>query len=250
MQVIKNDKENLNATITITVGPEDYTPVVDSTIRKHQKTFSLPGFRPGKVPKSVIQKMYGEGILFEELNKMVGTELDKYLKENKIDILGSPMPEAKDEFKIDWKQPGEYKFNFEIGLAPTFELNLPPKNTFTEYTIEVDKDRIAKYSMDLRKRYGKVTQPDVTTDESIITAHIEELNKSGEPFEGAVHVHGSLVLDIMKDKGEKKKLAGLKIGDEVEINIQKAFDDSYELNRVLKVSEDKLKNLLSDLRLK
>src|SRR5690606_2529268 len=137
-------------------SPADYEGKVKETLNKYRKTAKIPGFRPGHVPMGLIEKQYGKTVLSEELNKSVNASLQGYISENKIEILGNPIPVEEDGFKGDFDKPAEFEFKYEIGLAPTFEVPLSGKNKFDYNKVKVDKKLIDQQINDLRRRYGKL----------------------------------------------------------------------------------------------
>jgi trigger factor len=159
MDIVKEQTADLTATVRIRLTPSDYEGKVNEMIKKTQKTANMPGFRKGMVPTGMIRKMYGKAILFDELNKLVSESLENYINENKLEILGNPLPQPLKELETNWEKPLDYEFSFDLGLAPTFELKLPPKSALPFYEIEVDDKRVNEYVEDVRMRNGNFSNP-------------------------------------------------------------------------------------------
>src|ERR1700741_228162 len=153
MNISKENIDELNAVVTIKVGPEDYETKVTDAIKKVQRQATLPGFRPGKVPSGLIKKQYGKSILVEELNKILNDTIHNYINENKLDILGNPLP--KTDTVVDWDNQKEFTFNYDLGLAPQFEVEISDKVSFDYSVVKVDDALVDKYIKDVKKNYGQ-----------------------------------------------------------------------------------------------
>ncbi|MBA3900995.1 MAG: trigger factor family protein, partial [Bacteroidetes bacterium] len=176
MNITQEQIDELNAVLKVKIAPEDYEPQVEKTLREHSKKVTMPGFRPGKVPFGMVKKMYGKSIMVDEINKILSDSLYKYLSENKIDILGNPLPRRDKD--IDWDSQKEFEFSYDLGLAPQFSINLDG-NTFEYNTIKVDEDLINKQMDDIRKRYGKMSTPETAEAGDILYGEFAELDEAG-----------------------------------------------------------------------
>lgn len=136
MNITKEQIDELNAVVTVALTKEDYQEKVDTILKDYRKQANIPGFRKGQVPMGLIKKQYGKAVLVDEVNKLLQDNLNKYLTEEKLDVLGNPLPKQQDDF--DWNQE-ELAFEFELGLAPTFEVPLETKKAITHYKITADK---------------------------------------------------------------------------------------------------------------
>lgn len=154
MNISQENIDDLNAVISIEIKPEDYLSVVDDAIKAQAKKANIPGFRPGKVPVSHIKRMYGKSILVDEINHLVGHKLNDYLTENKIDILGQPLPK-EDDTEYNWDFNDEFTFRFEVGLTPSIENPFSEETTFTEYIIKADEETLKTRTSHLRKATEK-----------------------------------------------------------------------------------------------
>lgn len=228
MAVVKEQIGNLNLLVKVEVTPEEYRGEVDKSIKDYAKKVQLKGFRVGKVPPGVVKKMYGQSILAEELNKLVNNALTNYIKEEKINILGEPLPKMEDEEQtLDINAETTYSFSFELGLQPEVELSLLDKKpTLTQYPIKVDKDLIDKEVGHMQKRFGTMTNPEsiVDEEEDVLYVHLDELDKNGQVTEEGWLNDPAIAFSQFKGKTLRKQLAKAKKGDTFDINIYDAID--------------------------
>ena len=225
---VKYDKiDDLNATIVVDIAKEDYEQKVNDEVKKLQKKVVLKGFRQGKAPMAMVNKMYGKSILADELNSMASQKLNEYITENKLDILGYPMSSDTLESKIDLESNEEFSFAFDLGLAPSFELSIDKKDKLTLYKLEVTNTEIDKDIAHAREQSGDMEVVEVSEGEDIIYAFATELNEDGTALEGGVEKATiSFVANMIEDKKLQKKFLGLKAGDTMEANIKKVFNDN------------------------
>lgn len=249
MNISKENVDELNAIIKIRLSPEDYTDQYQDVIRKYQKNANLRGFRPGKVPIDIIKKMYGKAVLVDELNKILVNSLDKYIAENNIEIIGNPIPKADAHKEIDWDNTTEFEFLYELGLAPQFDLSFSPEESFVNYTIKVDEDLIEKYVNDLRRRYGKFSNPETSGLGDILYGDLEEVDDNSNPIENGLKNTTAIAIDLIKDEDIQKQLLGLKKEDELVFNLAKALDNTTELAAVLGITKDKAAEVNSNFKL-
>jgi trigger factor len=247
MEITREEIGTLNELIKVKLQPEDYSDQYDAELKKYQKSVNMPGFRPGHVPKGLIRKKFGRSILLEEINKIVSGKLQDYITEQKLDILGSPIPSRNGSEDNNWEQPEDFEFSFEIGLAPEFELTLPPKKTFEYLEIEVDDERVKTYMDDIRRRFGNFTNPETADERSILYGDFTELDKNGEPLEGGITAKSALAIDLVKDKGVLKRLIGIKKGEKAVMDIRKATDNNVsEVSHLLNIPKEKAETLDSE----
>lgn len=231
MNITQENIDDLNAVLKVKVVADDYLPKVENALKEHQKRASVPGFRPGKVPSGMIKKMYGKSILVDEINKLLNDSLYKYLNENKIEVLGNPLP--KTDTHIDWDNQKDFEFLYEMGLAPKFSVDLSAKDKFIYKTVRIDEELVDKYITDVAKRYGKVEQIEVSTATDLLTGDFVELDANGEILPGGVFKTGSVFLERVKDENIKKQLTGLKKDDKVVLDAQKIFENPTDLAALL-----------------
>ena len=212
MNVVRENVDALNAILKITVKSEDYQQKVDDTLKDYRKKVNMPGFRPGHVPKGLIQKQYGKSVLMDELNRVVNTSLQSYLTENNVEILGNPIPKADTEVEGDFNKPGDFEFTYQIGLAPEVKVSLSKKNKFDYLKVKVDKDLIDKQIDDLRRRYGKLISSEEVSDNDLILAQFVELNDDESIKEGGILHSSTVSMEFINDKKVVKALKGQKPG--------------------------------------
>ncbi|MDB5010137.1 MAG: trigger factor [Mucilaginibacter sp.] len=251
MNISKENIDNLNAVVTISMNPEDYQPRVDKAIKDHAKKAKIPGFRPGMVPPAHIKKMYGKSILVDEVNNLLSDTLNNYLNEQKLEVLGQPLPKVDDKKEYNWDFADNFEFNYEVGLAPEFTLDFSSKDKLAEYVIKVDEETLAARIKNIRRSYGKMTNPDVSADDDVLYAELTQLSPDGSVFEDGISNTTSVRLDQIKDEAIKASLIGLKKDDEVVLDIQKAFDnEAAKVAAILNIDEETAADLKSNFRLK
>ncbi|MBA3971116.1 MAG: trigger factor [Bacteroidetes bacterium] len=246
MNIIQENIDELNAVLKVKVEANDYLPKVETALREHQKKASIPGFRPGKVPTGMIKKMYGKSIMVDEINKLLNDSLYKYLNENKIEVLGNPLPQ-KDSV-IDWDNQKEFEFLYDMGLAPKFNVELSAKDKFTYQTVKIDEELVNKYVTDIAKRYGKVESVDTSEETDLLNGDFVELDGNGEILAGGVFKTGSIFLDRVKDATTKNGLIGVKKEDKIIVDAQKLADNATDLAALLGIDKEKAESLNSKLQ--
>ena len=204
MNVIREDINASSAILKVQIAPADYQTKVATALEKYRKQVKVPGFRPGKVPMGMIQKQYGKAMLAEELNKIVSDSLFSYVNDNKIEILGNPIPKSDVEVKGDFNNPGDFEFTYEIGLAPKIELSLSNKDKFDYVKVKIDADLIDKQIDDLRRRYGKLVASEKVGDQDMILAQFVELNADETIKEGGILHSSTISMEFVENKDAKK----------------------------------------------
>ena len=250
MNITQDKIDNLNSVLTVKINPDDYKERVEKAIKTQAKKAQLPGFRKGMVPASHIKKMYGKNILVDEINTILNDTLTNYITENKLEVLGQPLPKIDDSKDFNWDFTDEFEFIYELGLAPEFSLNFSSKDQITYYKVKVDGETLASRITNLRKSYGKMSNPDVSADDDVLYADLAQLSADGSVFEGGISNTGSVRLDQVIDAEIKKLLIGLKKEDVVEFDIQKAFEGNVTLtSKLLNISEEDAQDLKSKFQL-
>ncbi|MBA9072881.1 trigger factor [Flavobacterium gossypii] len=240
MNITRNNVDALNAIVTVEISKADYAPQVDKVLKNYLKNASIPGFRKGAVPMSLIQKQYGKAVLLEEVNKVLQENLNKYLASEKLDILGNPLPKMNENF--DW-DADDYSFDFELGLAPEFTVDLEAKNKVTFYKITADDKMLNNQVERIQKQYGKLISKD-TVEEGF------DLTGTFTNEENGINNTATISLDVFKDKKTAKKFIGKKVGDVVTLKTKGLFDDDHKLMDYLKVDHDNVHGLDIDVDFK
>lgn len=250
MNISQEKIDNLNSVVKINISPEDYQPKVEKAMKDHAKKAKLPGFRPGMVPVAHIKKMYGKSILVDEINNMLSDTLNKYLEEQKLEILGQPLPKLDDKQQFNWDFNDNFEFNYEVGLAPEFNIEFTSKDKLTQYEIKVDDETLASRIKNIRRSYGKMTNPDVSADDDVLYSELTQLSPDGSVFEGGISNTTSVRLDQIQDEEIKASLIGLKKGDELVFDVNKAFgNDAAKIAGLLKIEESEAADLKSNFKL-
>ncbi len=242
MNVTRQDIDALNAQLKVVITPDDYQNKVKVSLEKHRKSAKIPGFRPGHVPMGLIQKQYGKSVLADELNNMVNQALNNYLTENKVDILGNPIPNDKEEVKGDFEKPGTFEFTYDIGLAPKVEVKLDAKSKFDYVKIKVDKALVEKQMEDLRRRYGKMSSAEKVEEKDLILAQFVELNEDASIKEGGILHSSTISTEFVEDKATQKELIGKAVGDKLIVDPANVSRGGKDTAAMLGIKEDELEN--------
>lgn len=244
MNITQEKIDDLNAVVKIKISPEDYTEKVDKSIKEQAKKSTLPGFRKGMVPAAHIKKMFGRNILVETINAVLSEQLNTYLTENKVEILGQPLPVLDETKEFKWDGTDEFEFDYEIGLAPAVELNIGADDKFTQYVVKADEETLASRIKNIRRSYGKMTNPEVSAEDDVLYAELAQLSADGSVFEEGIKNTGSIRLDQVKDKEILASLTGVKKDDVFELDVQKAFENNEAvIAKLLNIAEEEAKAL-------
>ena len=247
MNISKKDINALNAELSITLSPIDYEAKVENAIKKAQKQATLPGFRAGKVPVSLIKKQYGKAILVEEVNKILNSTLQSYIVENNIDILGNPMP--KNDNVIDFEKQTEWTFNYEVGLSPQFDLKLDNSHTFIYNTVKIDDELVEKYLKDVKRNYGKPSNPEVAAATDVLYIDIVELDAENNIVAGGIFKATSIGIDRLKNEEVKAKLTGATVDSKFIINANDLYDSAVDKSMSLGIDKELAEVFNSNLQL-
>lgn len=239
---------NVTGLLTITLAKADYAANVEKTLKDYRKKASLPGFRPGHAPLSMLKSRFGNEIQAEEMNKMLSTELFKYIREEKIDILGEPLPSDKQgEISL---QADEQTFVFDIALAPVFDAKVSADDSVEYYNITVDDEMVDKQIQMYTGRAGGYQKVDSYEDRDMVKGTLTQLDENGNALEGGIEVEGaSLLPSYIKDEEEKAKFAGTKVNDVINFNPAKAYGSDVELASMLHVTKEEAAEIKSDFQL-
>ncbi|WP_304064783.1 trigger factor [Pedobacter glucosidilyticus] len=238
MNITQEKTGDLNAVVTVKISPDDYQEKVNKAIKEQAKKAKIPGFRPGMVPPSHIKKMYGKSILVDEINTLLSDTVNNYLQQNNIEILGQPLPK-EDDSQFNWDFNDEFVFNYELGLAPEINVEFTSKDKLTQYVVKADKETLDARIKNIRRSYGKMTNPEVVEAGDVIFGEFVQLDQHNEVLEGGINVTSSLRLEIVSDEKVQKSLIGLKKGDVVEaFDLVNAVNDNTQIVKILKLDEE------------
>ena len=233
MNITRNNVDALNAIVTVEVAKNDYAEKVNKVLADYRKNAAIKGFRKGTVPMSLIQKQYGKAILLEEVNKLLQDNLNKYLVAEKLDILGNPLPKVTEDFNWDVE---DYKFEFELGLAPEFTVDLAAKNNLVQYKIVADDKMLNDQIARIQKQYGKLIAKDTVEEGNDVSGFFTNEEKG-------INNRTTLSLDTFADKKTAKAFIGKKVGDVVTLKTKGLFDDDHKLMDVLAIGHDDVHGL-------
>ena len=233
MNITREQVDALNAIVKVAVAKEDYIEKVEKVLADYKKNASIPGFRKGAVPMSLIKKQYEKAVMADEVNKLLQESLNNYLVEEKLDILGNPLPKVTEDFSWDAE---ELTFEFELGLAPDFKVDLSAKNSIIDYKIIADEALLDEQVERIQKQYGKLIPQEVVAEGN-------EVKGTFVNEEKGINNTTVVTSDIFKDKKAAKALVGKKIGDVVTFKTKGLFDDDHKLMDYLKVNHDDVHGL-------
>lgn len=241
MKIEQSEIKDLKAVITLTVEAADYQEKVDKELRQYRQKANIPGFRPGMVPLGLVKKMYGKAVLAEVLNNTVGESLGKYLEDQKLNILGDPLPNEELTPQMDLDNQTEFTFAFDIAVAPEFNAALDGKNKLTHYTINVTDEMVDNQVKSYAERFGEYVDADEVQDGDVIKGLMTEQKENGIVKENAI-----LNPQYMQDKKIAAKFKGAKKGDIITFNPMKAFQSEVEVASMLDIKKEEAKELTSD----
>ncbi|GGK67503.1 trigger factor [Rufibacter glacialis] len=233
MNITLNQTDGQNASLKVSLQEADYAARVDEQIKDYSKKASIKGFRPGKVPAGLIRKMYGKGILVESINQLLHESVNNYIKENKLRILGEPLPDRQDENAIDWDTQKEFEFSYAVGLLPEFELPLSEVSV-QKYDIEVDQTTVDEAYEQMQRQFGQTTNPEVSEANDYLYGDLKQVDGEFET---------KTLLPLNKVVAGAEKFVGVKPGDTITFDIREAFGDDAALAHVTGLSKEVTKDL-------
>lgn len=247
MKISFENPDKVNGLITLTVEEADYKDNVEKTLRNYRKRANVPGFRPGMVPMGMIKRQFGTTAKVDEINKLLGEEIYKYVKDNNIQMLGEPLPSDKQE-PVDLEKDAPYTFMFDIAVAPEMNAELNGDDTIDHYTITVDDDVINRQVDMLASRAGSYEKVDSYQEHDMLKGDLRELDENGNTKEGGITVEGAVLMpEYIKVDDQKKLFDGCKVGDIITFNPKKAYPDSdIEVSSLLKIKKEEVADMNSD----
>ena len=246
MKISFENPDKVNGLLTITVEEADYQASVEKTLKDYRKKANYPGFRPGMVPMGLIKKQFGASAKMDAINKLIGEQIYKYMQDNKIQMLGEPLPSEKQEAQ-DLEKPAPYTFAFDIAVAPEFKIELNGHNKIDHYTIIVDDALIDRQVEMFTSRNGTYEKAESYEDNDMLKGDLRELDEKGNTKEDGITVEAASILpNYIKDEAQKALFNGAKLGDIITLNVSKAFENEAEIASLLKVERDRVKDIKSD----
>lgn len=238
MNITKESIDALNAVVKVDIAATDYKDKVETILQDYRKKADIPGFRKGHVPMGMVKKQYGKSVMIDEINKMLQESLNTFLTEEKLDILGNPLPKVDETFTWDAE---DFSFEFELGLAPQFDVDLSAKKKITQYNIIAEDSLIDKEVENIQKRYGKILPKEEVAEGNNVTGTFTNEEKE-------IEKKSSIVLDDIKGKVNLKKFIGSKVGDVIALKSKNLFNDDHKLMGALGLSHDEIHGLEIDLK--
>ena len=247
MKISFENPDKVNGLLTLTVEEADYKENVEKTLKNYRKKANVPGFRPGMVPMGMIKRQFGTTAKVDEINKLLGEQIYKYVKDNNIQMLGEPLPSDKQE-PVDMEKEAPYTFMFDIAVAPEFKAELTGDDTIDYYTITVD-DKIIDQQIDvIASRAGHYDKVEDYQANDMLKGDIRELDENGNTKEGGITVEGAVLMpEYIKVEDQKKLFDGAKLGDIITFNPKKAYPESdIEVSSLLKMKKEEVADLTAD----
>ena len=247
MKITFDCPDKINGLLTMTIEPADYQEKVEKTLKDYRKKAQVPGFRPGMVPMGMIKKQYGTAVKVDEVNRLMGEKLYEYVRENKIQMLGEPLPSDKQQPQ-DFEKDGEMTFVFDIAVAPEFTVALSGKDKVAYYTINVDDKLIDQQVQMYASQGGEFVKAEVFSGNDTITGDLRQLDEKGNTLEGGITPESGMIMPAyIKEDKQKKLFDGCKPGDIITFNPKKAYpDNDAEVAALLKVKKEEIADMNSD----
>ncbi len=248
MEITRENTGELTATVKMVISPADHQDSVNKILKDYQRKANVPGFRPGHVPFGMIKKLYGGAVFADEVNKLVSDKLHQYILDEKLDILGQPLPNTSLTQEFDWKEGQDIEFFFDLGITPSFDVVLDD-NIAVEYNvIKVDDTMVDKYVVDMRQRFGTLTNPEVAGEKDVLTGDFVQLDAEGNDFENGITHSSKVTIDLISDADVKNKLIGAKVGDAVVFHPLNATGNALEAASMLGITKEEVEEIVSDFR--
>ena len=244
MNIKFESADKINGLMTITIEQADYQEAVEKKLKDYRKKAQVPGFRPGMVPMGLVKKQYGTAVKADEVNRILGEKLYEYVRENKIQMLGEPMP-AEGQKPQNLAGDGPFEFVFDIAVAPEFKAELTNKDKIDFYTIKVDDKLIDDQVQMYASQAGEFVEAKEWSGNDTLKGDLRQLDAKGNTLEGGITTEGGMIMpSYMKGEDEKKKFDGAKLGDIITFSPKKAYpDNDAEVAALLKVEKDQVKDL-------
>ncbi len=237
MKITFENPDGVNGLMTLVVEEADFKDKVEKKLKEYRQKAQMPGFRKGMVPMSLIKRQYGTAVKVDEVNKILGEEIYKYVRENKISMLGDPLPSDK-QVAVDIEKEAPYTFVFDIAVAPDFKIELSNNDTVDYYTINVDDELINRQADNFAQRAGHYEKVEEYQENDMLKGDLRELDQDGNTLEGGIELSEAIVMPTyIKDEEQKALFDGSRLGDIITFNPRKAYASDAELASFLKVDK-------------
>ncbi|MCK3682553.1 trigger factor [Maribellus sp. YY47] len=249
MNITRENIDNVNAVINIAIEKADYEKQVADVLKDYRQKASIPGFRPGKAPKGLIQKRFGTAVLVEEVNKLLSQNLSKYMVEEKLPILGEPLPNEEKQAPINWETDENFTFSFDVALAPEVKVSLDKDNKLKYYKIAVSDEMIQQQEEMAANQLGENVPVEEATETSSVRGDFVQIDAEGNDVEGGIAPKGViLAVDRIKDADIKKSFVGCKKEDIIIFDPVKAFENRHEVGHMLNIKHGEADELNSEFK--
>ena len=249
MIVTRENVDAVNAILKVEIIPADYQNKVKAGLDKHRASMKMTGFRPGHVPMTIVQQKHGQKVLTDVLNKIVNENLYNFINENKIEILGNPIPSDKIPVKGNFNKPDHFEFTFEIGISPEINISISEKSKYDFVTVKIDDILIAKQIEDLRRRYGKLISSSTVGETDLILAQFSELKTDGTILEGGILHSSTISMEFIEDEKIKNQLLGKAIGEKVIVMPASVSRGGKDTAAMLGIKEEELSSISEKFQL-
>ncbi len=248
MNVSLQNIDKVSALLTVKLEKADYEPQVESTLKKYRKQAKVPGFRPGMVPMGMIRKMYEKGVRAEEVNKLLSEKVYAYIKDNKVNILGEPLPNEEKQPELNFDVQEDFEFVFDLALAPEFKVEASKSDKVPYYSIDVTEEMVNSQVDMYRQRAGKYEQVDSYQEKDMLKGTVAELDEHGSVKEGGLQQEDVVLMpDYMKDDEQKALFKDAKVNDVLVFNPHKAYDGhETEISSFLKINKEEVASFTGD----
>ena len=244
MNISRENIDELNAILTISVEKSDYEATVNDVLKNYRKKANMPGFRPGMVPAGLIKKMHGKAALAEEVNKIISNSLNDYIRSENLYLLGEPLPNEEKQPAIDWDNQSDFSFVYDIGLAPSFEVKLDKDTIIPYYSLVADDEMVSKQAEAYTSRAGENKPAGSVEEKDTVRGTFVQLDEAGTELEGGIVAPKVVIaMDVMKDEEIKASFMGKIVGDVVVFDPLKAYDNKHEVGHMLNISHEEAEKL-------
>ncbi len=247
MNITEERIDTQSAFLKIKIHPSDYNSQLDEALKKYRRQVSMPGFRQGKVPLGIVKNRYGKALLAEELNKMLNDGIQNYIRDNKLNVLGSPLPSDNHHEQGDWENPGDFEFVYELGLAPELNVEIEKSDKITFYKIRVDDEMVEERIQQISKRYGEINDVEIVSANSIMMGDLIELDQHDEIKPGGIMKSSTVFMETVTDEG-KQKLLGQRAGDSAVVNPHSLAANHDELGKMLGITHEQVHHLHTNFK--
>jgi len=247
MKISKTSIDDLNLVVKIIIEKQDYEATVNETLKEYRKKANMPGFRKGMVPAGLIKKMHGKAALAEEVNKLLSRELTKYIADEKLEILGEPLPSLTEKAVVNFDSDADFEFAFDLGLSPVINIDFEKIGKLPYYEISVDDQLIDNQIEGYANRFGENVTAEVVGEKETMLGDFAQLNAEGVVVDGGIsakNVH--VAVQLIKEEAIQKQFIGAKVGDVLKFNPRVALANDHEVTHLLKVKDDEIESVDCD----